>query len=164
MTAFEQIHRALSRDLKDERKPSELKATVSNLWNVYSSSYKPTQNTFKKYGILKKLRTRNNIVIVRPDKGIGVVILDRDINDRKILKIINNTAKLKKMKDNPTLTREGQVQHFLRKIKEKIFLMKICIRKIILVVLNPLLFTVFLKHSRSYLILMTFFFDQVFLP
>ena len=49
-------------------------------------------------------------VIVRPDKGSGVVILDRDIYDRKVLEIINNIAKFKKLKDNPTLTREGQLQ------------------------------------------------------
>ena len=67
LTTFEQIHCSLC-DLKDERKSSELKATISNLANVYWSSYKPTQNTLRKHGILKKLRTRKDIVIVRPDK------------------------------------------------------------------------------------------------
>ena len=116
LATFEQIHRSLSRDLKDDRKSGQLKATISNLANVYWSSYKRTQNTLRKHGILKKLRTRKDIVIVRPDKGNGVVILDRDIYDRKILEIINDTAKFKKLKDNPTLTREGQLQRFLRKI------------------------------------------------
>ena len=131
---------------------------------MYRSLYKPTQNTLRKHGILRKLRTRKDIVIVRPDKGSGVVILDRDIYDRKILEIINDTTKFKKLKDNPTLTREGQLQRFLRKVKDKIFLMKIRVRKFILVFLNRLLFTVFLKHIRCYLILMTFLFDQLFLP
>ena len=153
MATFEQIH------LKDKRNPGELKAMISNLANVYWSSYKPTQNTLRKHGILKKLRTRKDIVIVRPDKGSGVLILDRDIYDRKILEIINDTTKFKKLEDNPTLTREGQLQRFLRKVKDKIFLMKIRIRKFILVVLNLLLFTVFLKHIRCYLILMTFLCD-----
>ena len=88
LATFEQIHRPLSRDLKDERNPGELKAMISNLANVYWSSYKPTQNTLRKHGILKKLRTRKDIVIVRPDKGSGVVILDRDIYHRKILEIM----------------------------------------------------------------------------
>ena len=82
MATFEQSH------LKDKRNPGELKAMISNLANVYWSSYKPTQNTLRKHGILKKLRTRKDIVIVRPDKGSGVVILDRDIYDRKILEIM----------------------------------------------------------------------------
>ena len=33
--------------------------------------------------------------------------------------IINDTGKFKKLKDNPTLTRKGQLQRFLRKIKDK---------------------------------------------
>ena len=45
LATFEQIHCFLLRDLKDERKSSELKATIWNLANVYWSSYKPTQNT-----------------------------------------------------------------------------------------------------------------------
>ena len=120
MVTFEQIHHSLSRDLKDDRKSGQLKATISNLANAHWSSYKPSQNTLRKHGILKKLRTRKDIVIVRPDKGNGVVILDRDIYDRKILEIINDTAKFKKLKDNPTLTREGHMQRLLRKTKDKI--------------------------------------------
>ena len=112
MVIFEQIHRSLSRDLKDERKSGELKATISNLANMYWSSYKPTQNTLRKHGIFKKPRTRKDIVIVRRDKESAVVILDRDIYHRKILDIINDTTKFKKLKDNPTLTREGQLQRF----------------------------------------------------
>ena len=86
---------------------------------MYWSWYKPNQNTLRKHGILKKLSTRKDIVIVRLDKGSGVVILHRDIYDQKILEIINDTTKFKKLKDNPTLTREGQLQRFLRKIKDK---------------------------------------------
>ena len=70
---------------------------------------------------MKKVRTTKDIVIVRVDKGSGVLILDRDIYDRKILEIINDTTKFKKLKDNPILTREGQLQQFLRKIKDKNF-------------------------------------------
>ena len=68
---------------------------------------------------MKKLRTRKDIVIVRPDRGSGVVILDGDISDRKNLQIINDTAKFKNLKDNPTLTGERQLQRFLRKMKDK---------------------------------------------
>ena len=32
---FEQTHCSLSRDLKDDRKSGQLKATISNLANVY---------------------------------------------------------------------------------------------------------------------------------
>ena len=35
LAIFEQIHRSLSRDLNGERKSGELKATISNIANVY---------------------------------------------------------------------------------------------------------------------------------
>ena len=54
---------------------------------MYWSWYKPTQNTLRKHRILKKLSSREDIVIVRLDKGSGVVILHRDIYDQKILEI-----------------------------------------------------------------------------
>ena len=64
---------------------------------VNSSRFRTTRINFLIRIILKKLRTRKDIVIVRPDKGTGVVILDRDIYDRKILEIINDTTRFKKL-------------------------------------------------------------------
>ena len=65
------------------------------------------------------MRTRKEILILRLDKRSGVAIVDRDTYDQNILEIINNTAKFKKLKDNPTLIRERQLQRFLRRIKDK---------------------------------------------
>ena len=70
MAAFEQIHYSLSRALNDKSKYGELKATISNLANVYWSSYNPTQNKQRKHGISKQLRTRKDIVIVRQKKEV----------------------------------------------------------------------------------------------
>ena len=53
LATFGQIARSLLCNLKDKRKSSELKATISNLANIYWSSYKPTQNTLRKHRILK---------------------------------------------------------------------------------------------------------------
>ena len=65
------------------------------------------------------MRTRKDIVILRSDTGSVVVILDRDIYDRKSLEMISDIIKFKKVKDNPTLTRERQLQDFLRINKDK---------------------------------------------
>ena len=119
LSTFESIHRILSRDLKYENQSGELKASLSNLANNYWSTYKPTKNTLKKYGILKRLRLNKDIVITRPDKGSGVVILDKTFYEEKILELISDVNKFKKLNEDPTLTREGQLQRFLRKIKDK---------------------------------------------
>ena len=53
---------------------------------------------------------------MRPGKRSGVVILHRDIYDRKMLEIINDTVKFKKPKETFTLSREEQLQVFMWKI------------------------------------------------
>ena len=58
-------------------------------------------------------------MITRPDKGSGIVILDKTFYEEKILKLISDVNKLKKLNEDPTLTREGHLQHFPRKIKDK---------------------------------------------
>ena len=59
------------------------------------------------------------MMITRPDKGIGIVILDKTIYKEKILKLIIVANKFKKLNEDPRLTREGHLQRFLRKTKEK---------------------------------------------
>ena len=44
-----------------------------------------------------------DIVITKPDKGNGVVTLDRKLYDNAIQEIISNTSKLKKLNEDPTL-------------------------------------------------------------
>ena len=61
------------------------------------------------------MRTRKHIIIVRPDKGSGDVILNRDLYYRKIIEVTNDIARFKKLKENPTITRKGQLHRFLRK-------------------------------------------------
>ena len=58
-------------------------------------------------------------MITRPDKVNGVVILDKTFYKEEILKLISDVNKSKKLKKDPTLTREGKLQGFLRKIKDK---------------------------------------------
>ena len=65
-----------------------------------------------------------DIVITKSDKGSGVVILDRKLYDNAIQEIISDTSKFKKLDQDPTLKREALLQHFLRKLKQKIFFNK----------------------------------------
>ena len=49
LSIFESIHQTLSRDLKYESKSGELKASLSNLVNIYWLNYKTTKNILRKY-------------------------------------------------------------------------------------------------------------------
>ena len=90
----------------------------------YVNSYKPTLHALKKHRILKRLANNKDIVILRPDKGSGTVILNRDEYIKKLSDIISDTSKFKKLSADPTLLREGQLQRFLRKLKNKKFFTK----------------------------------------
>ena len=82
-------------------------------------TYKPTKNALKKHGILKRLCSNKDMVITRSDKGSGIIILGETFYEEKILKLISDVNKFKKLNKDPTLTREGHLQRFLIKVKDK---------------------------------------------
>ena len=79
-------------------------------------------NTLKKHKILEKLRRNKDIVIIRPDKGNGVVVMDRVIYNQQMYALLNDKNKFKKLPEDPTKLREGQLQRYLRELKKKQFL------------------------------------------
>ena len=58
---------------------------------------------------------------MKPDKGNGVVILDRKPYNNATEEIISDTFKFEKLNQDPTLKRKASLQRFLRKLKEKNF-------------------------------------------
>ena len=77
LATFDIMHRVLMKDIKDVKDKGKLKSEISYIANNYVNNYKPTKSTLKKHRILKQLRNNNDIVIVKPDKGSGVVILSK---------------------------------------------------------------------------------------
>ena len=90
---------------------------MSYLAQTYTSSYKASKVTLYKHKVLDRLRNKSDLVITKPDKGNGVVILNRKDYDNMIFDILNDVSKFKKIDHDPTLYREGQLQRFLRKLK-----------------------------------------------
>ena len=123
-TQFEMIHRLISKDITDNEKKSELRTVMSHLAVSYYNSYSPSKSSLKKHGIIKKLRGNKNIVIVKPDKGNGIVILDRGVYNNRIYEIINDGTKFKKLKEDETLKRQGSLQRFLLSLKKGGFFSK----------------------------------------
>ena len=56
---------------------------------------------------------------MKPDKGNGVVVLDRKLYNNSIEEIISDTFKLENLNEYPTLKREASLQRFSRKLKQK---------------------------------------------
>ena len=58
---------------------------------------------------------------MKPDKGNGVVILNRKLYNNTIEEIIPDTSRFEKLSEEPMLKREASLQRFLHKLKQKNF-------------------------------------------
>ena len=69
--------------LKSEETKSQIKAHLWYLANSYFYSYKPPR-ILRQYRVSRNLRKNKDIVITKPDKGNGVVIIDRKLYNNAI--------------------------------------------------------------------------------
>ena len=120
-TSFDTIHRVMKKDLKSQAKSIELKSEISLLASTYIGKYKVSQKTLHKHRILKRLQQNKDIVITKPDKGNGVVILDRAEYLKMVYEIVNDSTKFEKLDGDKTISREIKIQKFLLKLKKKGF-------------------------------------------
>ena len=66
----------------------------------------------KKLKILKRLKKNKDIIILRPDKGNGVVVLHKVVYNNAISDLLSEDTKFTKLQSDPTLRREGQLQRY----------------------------------------------------
>ena len=68
---------------------------------------------------LKSLCRNKTIAICKPDKGNGVVLLDKSNYDRKIMDIVGDSTKFVELSEDPTIKREKSLQEYLYYLKTK---------------------------------------------
>ena len=107
-TTFEGLNQYLCTELKNTEDTETLRVELSQLANSHYSKYKPSTQMLKKHRILKKLKGNKDKVITHPDKGNGVVIMNRKDYDKAMCDILENNSKFRKLKKDPTLLKEGQ--------------------------------------------------------
>ena len=118
-TIFEKIHRSFINNRKSEETKNQIKTPLSYLANSYFYNYKPSLRILRQHRVLRNLRNNKDIFITKPDKGNGVLIVDRKLYDNAIQEIISDTSKFEKLNEDPTLKLEASLQRFLRKLKPK---------------------------------------------
>ena len=154
MIYLKQVYTVQSNQIKFENRKfeSQIKAHLSYLANSYFYNYKPSPRIPRQHRVLWNLRKNKDIVITKPDKGNGIVILDRKLYNNAIEEIISNTSEFKKLNEDPTTKLEAYLQCFLRKVKQKTFLMKFNMINCILLVLLLLVSMLLLKCTNSALV------------
>ena len=119
LASFEKIHYTMKNKLIDKNSAMHLKTEIAHLAQNYISSYRPSSTDLKKHRILRTLKNNHNIIILKPDKGDGVVILDRNIYLDSCFNILNDKSKFKLLDNDPTLLRQGRLKRFISQLKKK---------------------------------------------
>ena len=117
--SFESIYQSMKSHLNDKSNDSKLKSELSHAAQLYVNSFQPSNKDIKTHKILKNLHKNKDIIILKPDKGNGVVILNKIDYVKGIYDIINDKNKFKELNNDPTINREGKLQRFLRDLKKK---------------------------------------------
>ena len=152
-TTFEKIHRSFLSNLKSEETKSQIKTHLLYLACSYFYNYKPSPSILRQHCILRNHTKNKDIVIMKPDKGNRVVILDRKLYNNAIQEIISDTSKFEKLSGDPPLKREDSLQCFLRRLKQKNFFNEMNMINCILLLLLLLVSMVLLKCINSPLVI-----------
>ena len=101
---------------------SELKNIAKTSFNNLNKYKLPSNISSKQFKILKNLSRNKDIVIMKPDKGNGVVILDRIAYRDKMKDILNDDSKFQVV--NSDITKlvhklEGKITRFLKTLQKE---------------------------------------------
>ena len=69
--------------------------------------------------IISDLSRRDDIILLKQDKGRGIVVMDRSKYTKKCLEMLS-TKQFTVVENDPTKTLESRIQRTLRKLKSKI--------------------------------------------
>ena len=110
---FQNINRYVD-DIPDN-KNSHLKTKLRNICDRYNRIRVPYK--FRK--TVEKLSRNNSIMVLKQDKGRGVVVIDRKTNTGKCL-ILPNTDSFTELDHDPTKAIEGKIQRPIGKFKNNL--------------------------------------------
>lgn len=98
MNFFTKILKDISRTSRS--KANEVRLEIQHLATTYDNSFKPSLNDLKKLKILKKLKENKDIIILRPDKGNSVVVLDNEVYNNDIGDLLSDNSKFEKLQSD----------------------------------------------------------------
>ena len=116
-TELELFYQNILRDIShiSEQNLAHVKTKLRSTCEKYCKIKVP----FKCKEVIKKLSSNNSIVILKQDKGRGVVIMNRSAYLEKCFTLLNN-SQFNKLTKDPTHATERKIQRIVRKIKLKL--------------------------------------------
>jgi hypothetical protein len=129
MNELEEKNKAAARDI---RILTEKEMTLASNLRSITDTFRRQANRFRQQqykfspehqqyrSLLKQLKDDPSIIITRPDKGRGAVLMNKNEYLLKMYEIINDSSKFKCLRNDPTIGREQSLITFLnRLLKEK---------------------------------------------
>ena len=100
---------------------------------IYSYDFSKQRNILSKdeWKALTDLRKDDSIIITRPDKGNGIVIVSKHSYLQKMKTLISDDSKFKELTNNPTKARENSLSSYLRKLRKDKVIDDATLRKIL---------------------------------
>ncbi|XP_046841017.1 uncharacterized protein LOC124435112 [Xenia sp. Carnegie-2017] len=103
--------------------PDSIKCKLKDIAHSDFRSYSPPPFLYSQedLNILNNLKNDRTILITKPDKGNGIVILNKDDYTKKMDTLLSDTTKFQPLNGDPvkvTLQRENQVKSLLKKLKD----------------------------------------------
>ena len=116
-TEFELFFQNLLSDISDipESEISKIKTNLRNTCENYSKVKVP----YRHRKIVLELSKNKDIVVLKQDKGRGVVVMDKHKYLEKCMSMLT-TKHFKQVDSDPTKTLESKVQRSLRKLKSRL--------------------------------------------
>ncbi|CAF4732335.1 unnamed protein product, partial [Rotaria sp. Silwood2] len=89
----------------------------ANRGQIQKNKFDFEQENYRK--LLQNLKEDRSIIITRPDKGRGVVLMEKQDYVNKIQSILNDSSKFSSLSEDPTLARENSLKSLLRKLHDQ---------------------------------------------
>ncbi|XP_042893334.1 uncharacterized protein LOC122267343 [Penaeus japonicus] len=122
--ATKEIQRSVARNIAHPEESSAISAIAKNAYRQFCHERGSNSETNDhQLNLLKKLREDNDLIITKPDKGRGIVLLNRTEYDSKVKAILDDRTKFKLLKTNIAshiLKLEDKLNRFLRNIKDSV--------------------------------------------
>ena len=112
-------YNSINTDFELSHIPEQTLAHVKTKFRNTCEKYCKIKIPFKYKEVLKKISNTNSIVILKQDKGRGVVIINHSAYLEKCYTLLN-TSQFNKLTKDPTHARERKIQRVVRKIKLKL--------------------------------------------
>ena len=99
---------------------SKIRSICSNFhMNAEKIINKHKSEIIKTEKVLKNLSNDKSICIIRPDKGKGIVLMDKEDYNNKMLEILNDTDTFQIVESDLTISQEDKLTRKLKQLKKR---------------------------------------------